>query len=271
MDDPQRLVPVSSFLMFAQHSPICSREVIHDKLGGSDHVEFFNRMQELHELARSGRTTDSELDRRLQRALGSSRMGAKVSWSQVGPYVQQSTWIGFADRGLRDLCKDHTREAIRYPAPESIRAYDNTKFSNGAEGMSGIQKRLIEQFDKENPLPVAIRVCPEVFTRLNPPTLRMNGRLDEEKCVSPTTGRVQNSHYAVVVGRRPASIRGTDGKERIVCQYLIRNSYGTDCSRYPETTIFTPNDRCISGQVWVDERVLLTNSDELIFIPDRPN
>ena len=52
------------------------------------------------------------------------------------------------------------------------------------------------------------------------------------------------NHYSVIVGRR---------KVENSCQYLIRNSWGPDCSIYP-----APFDtQCEAGNIWVDENTLM--------------
>ncbi len=59
-----------------------------------------------------------------------------------------------------------------------------------------------------------------------------------------TKGSIYN-HYSTIVGRRVS-------KESNTCQYLIRNSWGPDCSIYP-----APYDRqCEKGNIWVDEDIL---------------
>ena len=53
------------------------------------------------------------------------------------------------------------------------------------------------------------------------------------------------NHYSVIVGRRLHAATNT-------CQYLIRNSWGKNCSIYP-----SPYDKqCEEGNIWVDEDVL---------------
>ena len=53
------------------------------------------------------------------------------------------------------------------------------------------------------------------------------------------------NHYSSIVGRRHSSENNT-------CQYLIRNSWGADCSIYPAPY----NEQCEEGNIWVDEDVL---------------
>lgn len=57
-----------------------------------------------------------------------------------------------------------------------------------------------------------------------------------------------DNHYSSIVGRRLNEQTNT-------CQYLIRNSWGKDCSIYPEPY----NTQCEEGNIWVDESVLGQN------------
>lgn len=52
------------------------------------------------------------------------------------------------------------------------------------------------------------------------------------------------NHYSSIVGRRLSSNN--------TCQYLIRNSWGTNCNLYPEPY----NRQCEEGNIWVDEDIL---------------
>lgn len=62
-----------------------------------------------------------------------------------------------------------------------------------------------------------------------------------------TIGSVDN-HYSSIVGRRLNEKTNT-------CQYLIRNSWGKDCSIYPAPY----KTQCEDGNIWVDENVLGQN------------
>ena len=56
------------------------------------------------------------------------------------------------------------------------------------------------------------------------------------------------NHYSTIVGRRENVVSGR-------CQYLIRNSWGEDCTVYP-----SPYDvMCEAGNIWVDSDVLLSS------------
>ncbi|MBC7430346.1 MAG: hypothetical protein H7336_17160 [Bacteriovorax sp.] len=61
------------------------------------------------------------------------------------------------------------------------------------------------------------------------------------------------NHYSVIVGRRKSSNS---------CQYLIRNSWGQDCSIYPAPF----NTQCEQGNIWVDENVLTKSIIDVHFI-----
>ncbi len=58
-------------------------------------------------------------------------------------------------------------------------------------------------------------------------------------------GNDVDNHYSSIVGRRTNEKTNT-------CQYLIRNSWGKNCSIYPAPY----NSQCEEGNIWVDENVL---------------
>lgn len=58
-----------------------------------------------------------------------------------------------------------------------------------------------------------------------------------------------NRHMSVVVGRR------FDPKT-LTCEYLIRNSYGTNCHSYKNPRL---KDKCEKGNIWVDRETLKRN------------
>lgn len=254
------------FLRKAINWPSCSQSVVNDRLSGKDHSDFFNKMQELYRLARSGQASENTLNNYLQNCLMGAGLNKKIQWHQVSQHIQQKEWTGFANQVIGEICKNHSRANGEMPYPINLGAH--TKGS-GVEGMRAIQKTLNETFSKDNPLPVAVNICSEIFNYLHKPTLRMNNGLDASKCVSKS-GVNMNTHASVIVGRRPVKVKHSDGREMTICQYLIRNSYGTSCNQYSHPTPFIPNDRCVNGQIWVDERTLLTNTDEAYYLPDRP-
>jgi hypothetical protein len=264
--DPDQNMSGINFLERAVRYPSCSQEVVHDRISGRNHSDFFNKMQELHRLARSGTASESTLNSHLQNCLNSSGVNRKIQWNEISGFVQNSNWIGFANQVIGEICKDSLRGG-EIPIPESIGAYDK-QFANGAEGLRAIQKMIREKLDGEDPLPVGIRFCPEALKQFLPATLQMNGRIDGSRCKSQT-GVQKNIHFAAIVGRRPVMVKSSDGRERFICQYLVRDSYGTDCAEYPDSTVFTPKDRCVKGQIWVDEKYLLINTNEAYAIPDR--
>ncbi|MFN8845329.1 MAG: hypothetical protein ACK5V3_05345 [Bdellovibrionales bacterium] len=267
--DPNRNLSGVNFLDRAVRYPSCSQSVVHDRISGQNHRVFFNKMQELHKMARSGEATEATLENKLQACLSQAGINNKIRWNQISQYVQSTEWTGFANQVIGEICKDHTRNAENIPRPEVIAAY-HKKFANGLEGMQAIQKMIREKLDGEDPLPVGIRFCPEALKQFLPATLQMDGELNESRCKSKT-GVLKNQHFAVIVGRRPVMVKTSDGREKLICQYLIRDSYGTDCAEYPDSTVFTPKDRCVKGQVWVDEKHLLVNTNEAYAIPDRAN
>jgi hypothetical protein len=267
--DPNENISGANFLEVAYRYPTCSQEVVHDKINGANHKVLFKQMQDLFDLARSGQASKETLNLQLQNCLAKVGLSKKINWDQVSHHIHTNRWTSFANKILDDVCKNHTKFPENIPRPVSTGAYDS-KYGNGHNGMLGIRNFINNNLNSQDPLPVGIRLCPAALKEFLPGTLKDNGELADEKCVDET-GTRKNQHFAVIVGRRPVKVVGADNVERTVCQYLIRDSYGTDCNQYPDSKVFTPKDRCVKGQIWVDERTLLTNTNEAYGIPDRPN
>jgi hypothetical protein len=102
---------------------------------------------------------------------------------------------------------------------------------------------------------------------LLPGTLQTGGNLDETKCINEK-GHQLFMHAATIIGRRQVQFTNKAGQTFPICQYLIRDSGGTNCSATEPRPFFSPSNACENGQYWVDEKTLFTNSDEIYYIPN---
>lgn len=66
---------------------------------------------------------------------------------------------------------------------------------------------------------------------------------------------VGQSHASTIIGRR---------WKKSQCQYLIRNSWGNNCTQYSKYV-----DQCIDGNVWVAENHIKANLDNIVYINER--
>jgi hypothetical protein len=105
--------------------------------------------------------------------------------------------------------------------------------------------------------PTAINYCGEV--RYN---AAVQGITESGKLASVCkTSEFTLGHSSVIVGRRLLRYRDA-GQQKTICQYLVRDSFGEDCGRYPPDPNSTPSERCERGQVWIDEDALFVNVAE---------
>lgn len=89
------------------------------------------------------------------------------------------------------------------------------------------------------------KVLREIDQQLNKNNL-ISLNYDADFLVQKSNKAEVYNHYSTIVGRRENVITGR-------CQYLVRNSWGEDCSIYP-----SPYDvMCEAGNIWVDSDVLL--------------
>ena len=73
-------------------------------------------------------------------------------------------------------------------------------------------------------------------------------------CSSILTGNKDcGLHAAMIIGRRKKTSTGK-------CQYLIRNSWGTDCSNYKRGV------KCENGNLWVDDNELEQNMTKINYL-----
>jgi hypothetical protein len=66
-----------------------------------------------------------------------------------------------------------------------------------------------------------------------------------------------DNHYASIVGRK-------FNEETKTCQYLIRNSWGRNCTQYPPPY----NKQCDEGNIWVNEDIIHKNLIGINYIVD---
>jgi len=106
------------------------------------------------------------------------------------------------------------------------------------------QEKLEHLLDGESPVPTTIGFCSRILTDIT------------KKDAPPASKDSCGGHAAVVIGKRPMN-----GK----CQFLLRNSWGTECDHY-SPDIQSQCERG-KGNVWVDAETLTKNTLEIIPSP----
>lgn len=111
---------------------------------------------------------------------------------------------------------------------QRIKANSNLSMKSGLQSGVDSLKDINEQLDRKNPVSL---------------NYDAHFLLDHQR----NPDRIEN-HYSSIVGRRL-------NESTHSCQYLIRNSWGKDCTIYPEPY----NTQCEDGNIWVDENILGQN------------
>lgn len=282
--DPDAPVNMFDFLKQAPSLKSCDYSLFNNKrFDGKKDFALFKRLEELHRLARTP-NSDPQLIQAMSRDCFAGVHPSKQNLfniNEIKNYATSHEWISFTQNILSSYCEGNNQKLDYIPQPDSKSPYTYVS-NNGLRGIAAMQKAInshLNKYDKtRNPkvLPIGVDFCAEILNRPLAPTMNKDGRLDSSACVSKN-GKKQAKHSAVIVGRRPAMWVDPKNPNRKlpICQYLIRNSYGTSCKAYPPSDIFQPADRCAksdgkeSGQIWVDEISLLGNSDAAYFFPER--
>jgi hypothetical protein len=150
-----------------------------------------------------------------------------------------------AEIAVRDVCRDHTITLDNLPA---MTGFTNTQARNDSRGfVNSYTQTLNERLNRDNAQPVAVSYCLDLLQNKDFRKFQSNGSNGDACAI----GR----HLSVIVGQRQVNGR---------CQFLLRNSFGTDCS----------DDRldprwgsdCQNGQFWIDSEALARNADELSWL-----
>lgn len=113
----------------------------------------------------------------------------------------------------------------------------------GFPGTEGAVAEINQVLSHSNPQPLAISLCEDVLRDHSKRSIDSYGI--RRNCL--------NNHVATIVGSRA----GPNG----VCQYLVRNTYGSSCEPYDKKW------DCVRGQVWIDAEALIKNTEDISWIP----
>jgi hypothetical protein len=186
------------------------------------------------------------------------------SINNVNNYLSAPNIVDFASKVFSDACQADTNDLSDLPELVSettskfgsnrlaaVNSFRNTLNSNLATGKPvGINYC---QLALKNP---SIKGISEDGTP-NPDTCSIGisdeCKVDKSKCF--------DGHSSNIVGRR--LLKYKDGNtEKAICQYLVRDVYGSSCSKYPDDPSSNPSNTCEDGSVWMDEDAILFNTYE---------
>ena len=151
-----------------------------------------------------------------------------------------------------DFCRGFTVSLVALPLASTFVGYKYK--SRRAQAMAEARTFINEGIERG--VPVAVNYCKRVLDDVNVEGIDPASGLLGDQC---RQGSMFLGHSSTVVGRR---LLRYDLNRQSVCQYLVRNTYGTSCKQWADDASTTPKERCEGGQVWLDEDALLSNLTE---------
>jgi hypothetical protein len=132
-------------------------------------------------------------------------------------------------------------DSINQSPRSTLEKFSRLRAQNCKDSNVKSEKKLAMRSGMES----GAKVLKEIDQQLNKNNL-ISLNYDADFLVQNSNKAEVYNHYSTLVGRRENVITGR-------CQYLIRNSWGEDCSIYPSPY----NVMCDAGNIWVDSDVLL--------------
>ena len=231
----------------------CSYNAVSDNLANERYGKYDSYLEAL------GSAFTSKDTQLASSCLVHSGAGTSESFKQISNYINSDNYVDFVSGLFQDTCKNN--EVPLNNLPPMIT--DNTiKYgANRATALNALQQTFNETLEKGKP--IGIDYCAKVLKNPSINGVGNDGHLStkpDDGCGYPTThGYEAVGHSSTVVGRRLLKYQ-KDGKTGYVCQYLVRDVYGTSCSKYPPDKTADPSDTCDKGSVWVDEDAILYNT-----------
>jgi hypothetical protein len=240
----------------------CSKKTISDFMNNHSNHSFLSELRETYTKSegKNIESITSEVNKCLQKA----GIKHKFEIDKVASLLKSNHWINYLNGVMTDVCKNSQIKYQNIPKPKITQA----KTFGSAKKAAFEMKNVIDtRLNMANPSPVGITFCNSMLENRDHVTMSDNGVVG----VNDTSACPSGSHAATIVGRRMVLYADNNGefkKENYICQYLVRDSRGTTCNGYPDSTLLKPADKCINGQKWVEEDILLTNTAESYYIGD---
>ena len=256
----------------AQHGS-CSRTVLSSDWVDSSHIdhteisEISSQVDRLRESLLSGQTPDSDRLYTLACALQQDFFVDLKSDLQSLTEVVSKIPEGLVKKGfpLADqnglyvldklLSKKCESDSVKLPADLKVSMVKCKNYTDVKDVLSSYKKMVSENLTNNTSQPIGLTYNPAFLTskRQARRSCLSKSRLSRfsDGTANPADGQIQCNdvgHASLIVGQRQ--------NKKGVCQLLIRNSFGVSCNPY------TAWD-CENGQIWVDEDVVLRNTESL--------
>lgn len=264
----ERLGDLSAIDMLenARNMNSCSYNVVRDDFNSKKSADFiYDLLQNFKKAKENSAQKEVAAKAILNCVLGS---GTKKTFNleQIKTYMDENNWVQFTNKIIENLCEGHSIPLNNLPPIETIKS---SSYGNQFKAMNVMRDKVNERLNKANPQPMGISYCRSVLTDKEAEGVSTTGVLNKNTC----KGEV---HFSTIVGRRLLKYKDGD-KTETICQYLVRDSFGSSCNGYPESEpeALPPKSGgekpkvCEKGQVWVDENVLLRNTAELFHLKDK--
>ncbi len=166
------------------------------------------------------------------------------TFDELGRILQEGSFPKLARGVFGSDCRSEDKFKAPFPidCQQLIAAYGESH----SELRPVLKRRLLQHLAQgKTATPVGISYCSALLQK----GVEWKKGLDSK--TEPFRVPECGFHASIVVGKREKA-----GK----CQFLIRNSWGTDCGAYAK------NWECEKGQIWVEADALLENTRELQFV-----
>lgn len=237
----------------------CSYNVVKDKLNSQEPSQVLGEIADNYMMAKNNPSLKASASQAIHNCLLKSGMKNNLDIEKISEYMNETSWIKFTNRILQDACSDNKKPLSYLP---DILFKRGRNYKNQFAAMNDFRKTINEKLDRKNAMPIGITYCKHILKDRESIGVGMNSQLDDRTCKNGV-------HASVIVGRRLLKFKNGD-KVDTICQYLVRNSYGSSCNEYePYEKDALPNSSgenpkvCENGQIWVDEHLLLRNTAEV--------
>lgn len=242
----------------------CQIETLPDIKGNLKATSLFNELYLLYE--KKDKISLSDSTRIINDNLASFGLITFKS-ELVEKLLTHPTRMKFLGAVEDEICKNSRIGYKGMPPPQVIRAND---FGGLKKGTHAVKMFIDAQLNKKQPIPVGISYCDIRRTDRKFAAMDASGKIEiNNKQYCP-----HGAHGGVIVGRRKVLFRTSESgpflPENYICQYLVRDSGGTSCASYKDNQSLQPSDKCIEGQIWMEEDILLLNTSEAYYLPNRP-
>lgn len=246
---------VYHFLSEASKLNSCSYKVFDTKNQYKTLGDFLSDLFE----AQKKSTSATEIAEKLNECIIKAGIKNKLDIKRVSDQIIKGNSLSNINAVIQDLCKDDRISLQSIPKPKYLSVSSS---GNIGLGMSKMRKLIDDRLNNKQ-TPPAVRFCYGMLADRGLVTMGTNGKINESTCKTAI-------HFSPIVGRRVSIYTNPKtGKQTPFCQYLLRDSRGTSCAKYPNEPEMNPSDKCVKGQVWVDEDTLFTNSDESTYLTDK--